>query len=211
MAPPVTFLACGPTPLLNHFQQRLHHCQQAISFQDEITPQNLATLTQGDALLLINPPDPSAARSLANLAQQQALHFIEISTCDSPWAAQYGFLLHVAGCTDDLVIASPVLDALAPFPAAWWHVGYAGGAAFFNQLQQYTLLNPLGQENPLPAPELKISPQLHQACLDYLRLTEQEHFISCHPNRQCALASFLNKQDSPARQIARMMSLLPHD
>lgn len=206
----MTYLACGPLPLLNRVKQRLSQFNETVIFSPEISATHLKSMQAGDTLLLIASPSASAAQQLAQQAHQLQLHFVEISTFDSPWAVPYGFLLQVAGLAIDLKAASPILDTLAPLPNGWWHVGHAGAAAFLGQLQQYSLLNPLGQESRLPAPELKVSEQLHQNCLAYLESSHDEVFVSCHPDRHQALCASLDAQQSPARQMAQLISLLPH-
>lgn len=204
--PPVKILACGPNPLLSHIQQRLARFQLAPpDFSDSLSSEKFQQLQAGDTLFLLQAPSFESARQLADIASQKSIHYIEISTCDSPFGAAYGFALAVAGQSNDLQVIKPWLDALAPQGDGWWHVGHAGAAAFMGQLQQLGALNPLNL-GQIPAELGNLPPQLIQLCHVYLARSADEHFVPFHPNRQKALTHYLNKQDSPARQLAHLLS-----
>lgn len=195
--PQVTLLACGPESLLARIRTRLHH-PAALLCCSALDTSALSRLAPASTILLFAPPSWEASRTLQKLVQQQAHQFVEISTSDSPWATQYGFPLQVAGTTTAISTCTPILDQLAPCPDGWWHVGNIGAAAFMQKIQPDFINWQQSQAADLP-----------QLCRNYLSFSQSEPFTAYHPERQRALAPFLDARESPARQLAQLLQLSP--
>lgn len=199
----MTILVCGPISLLTGMQARLVEPTLQAIFLPELNTEIAAGLKPNDTLVLVQAADPKAA---AAIAQALPCHYVEINTIDSPCAIDYGFFLHVGGLKADLMTVHSLLDQLAPCTNGWWHVGHVGAAAFMATLQHYRQFNPLGNGEALRE-YATVPATLLRTCLDYLELSENEQFVSYHPERQRALASLLDQHDSPARQTAKLLSL----
>lgn len=166
----------------------------------------------GDGLLVLQPGDFHFAQKTAAAAAGAGIHYGEVALIESPLAAQHGFMLAAGGKAADLHTLAAVLNALAPSPYAWWHVGEAGSAAFLLALLGqlgHTVQNPVDLSCPLPqlAQLASLQQQSGQFAAEYLVASHGEHFEAALPDRQKALASFLDGSESPARQIARMIRM----
>ncbi len=169
-------------------------------------------LQPGDGLLVLQPNDFRFSQTAAAAAADAGIHYGEVAVIESPLAAQHGFMVAAGGKAIDLHALAAVLNALAPCPYAWWHVGEAGSAAFLLALLGqlgHTLQNPIDLSCPLPhlAQLASLQQQSGQFAAEYLAASHGEPFTAAFPNRQKALASFLDGTESPARQIARMISM----
>ncbi|MBS1154816.1 MAG: hypothetical protein H6R07_740 [Proteobacteria bacterium] len=166
----------------------------------------------GDGLLVLQPNDFHLAQIAATRLTQDGIHYAEAALIESPQAAQYGFMALVGGKAADLHALASVLNCLAPCSYGWWHVGGAGSAAFL-----LALLNRLGHTLQTPIDLSCLLPQLAQLvqtqqqsgsfAAEYLAASSDEHFSAALPERQRALACFLDQHESPARQIAQMISV----
>ena len=177
------------------------------------SPAPLPAFLQGDGLLALQANDMAMACQMAASASAAHIHYGEIALLETPLAAQYGFMVAAAGQAQDLQMLSPVINCLSPAPYAWWHVGHAGAAAFLSALlrqMESAMQRPIDPSAPLPQ-LIQLAALQSQAGIlaeSFLAQTEGEHFVCALPNRQHALASFLDGAESPARQIARMISQL---
>lgn len=175
-------------------------------------PPPFPELHPGDGLLTLQPTEMETARRTAESAASAQIHYGEIALMETSLGEQYGFMIAAAGNPQDLHALSPVINALSPGPYAWWHVGNAGAAAFLMLLLRHVELatqHPIDISNPLPQ-LVQLAVLQKQAGIlseEFLSQTEGEHFIAALPDRQHALASFLDGAESPARQIARMICL----
>lgn len=172
----------------------------------------LPQLQSGDGLLVLQPDNIEMARRTGESAAAAQIHYAEIALLETTLGNKYGFMLAVAGKPQDLHTLSPIINALAPAPYAWWHVGSAGSAAFLAAMLQYVgaaACNPIDLSNPMPrlAQFAVWQNQAGIQAAEFLAMTEGEHFTPALPDRQRALASFLDGAESPARQIARMICL----
>lgn len=199
---PVSARLAALPPLAAHIL--LHDIESALPLP-EIQP--------GDGLLTLQSTDMEAAQRKAESASSAQVHYGEIALLETPFGKQHGFMIAAAGNAQDLHALSPVINALSPGPYAWWHVGHASAAAFLRVLLQQlelTTQRPIDISNPLPQLAQLATLQKQAGILseEFLLRTEGERFIAALPDRQHALATFLDGTDSPARQIARMICLL---
>lgn len=172
----------------------------------------LPPITRGDGLLALQPDNFHLAQIAAAKLAQDGIHYVEATLIESPQAAQYGYMMLVGGKAADLHALAALLNCLAPCPYAWWHVGEAGSAAFLLSLLKrlgHTLQNPIDMACLLPqlAQLVQIQQQSGSLAAEYLAASSDEHFSAALPERQRALAHFLAPDESPARQIAKMISL----
>ncbi|MDR3411990.1 MAG: hypothetical protein P4L87_13780 [Formivibrio sp.] len=183
-----------------------------ITLTETFSAETFATLQSGDGVLILQPADFRIAKNTAETAKQARIHYGEVGLIESPQAVQQGFMAWVGGKAADLSVLAAALNALAPYPYGWWHVGEAGSAAFL-----LALLKQLGHAMQHPIDVSCLLPQLaqlsntQQQCAlfatEYLQATDGEHFEAIFPERQNALASFLDCAESPARQIAKMIQM----
>ena len=174
--------------------------------------ESVPPMQDGDGLLMLQPVDFALSQQAASVAGESGVHYGEVALVESPLAGEYGFMVAAGGKAADLHALAPELNALAPCPYGWWHVGEAGSAAFL--LALYTQLgaaakNPFDISNPFPhlAQIAATQQQSGVMAADYLAQTEGEHFVAALPDRQRALFAFTSSAESPARQIARLIRL----
>lgn len=156
---------------------------------------------------------------------------IEVFLIPSPLAAIQGYMLAAAGSHADLALAAPILDALAPIPTGWLHVGDFGAAGFLHQL--WTILIGNQVDGPLPFwqnmrppqdgfrlnhPDLiaQLSSLMAQQQLLIQSLSGVAHtFLAQYPSTAFSpynpqQAKLLNQENmdklSPAHQIAQLLN-----
>lgn len=129
--------------------------------------------SSANAVQLILQPD---FFHTAPVKTQQAC--IEVFVIPSPLAPMQGYMIAAAGSHADLAMAAPILDALAPIPTGWLHVGDFGAAGFLHQL--WTILTGNQTDSPLPFWQNMRSPQ--------------EGFRLNHPDLIAQLSSLMAQQ-----------------
>ena len=152
---------------------------------------------------------------------------VEVFLLPSPLAATHGFMLGAAGSLSDLAANAAVLDALAPIPRGWLHLGEVGSASFIHQLW---LILTAGNDELLPfwhnvkIPEHGFQldqPQLVSELASFLAQQQLQiqsmsalakTFLSQHPaqaftpfHRQQSHLFGLFDSSSPAQQIAQLL------
>lgn len=169
----------------------------------------LKNLQGGHNALWCMPHNIAQAQASAAEASQLGLAYTEIAVAPSLFSTQQGFFLIVAGEPEDLSRSQSILDALAPCPSGWWHVGEAGAVAFVLSILQ--TIWPDGLQI-IPGPDflarLQMKLQQQQGILAQAQayLAESRpHFRAFFPERQRALAFALDPEQSPARQLAQLI------
>jgi hypothetical protein len=186
-----------------------------------------------------NIPQPSK-HSVQLILQPSFFHTVPVKTqpacvevflIPSPLAALQGYMLAAAGNHTDLAQAAPILDALAPMPTGWLHVGDFGAAGFLHQL--WIILTGNHADGPLPFwqnmrppqdgfrlnhPDLiaQLSSLMAQQQLLIQSLSGVAHtFLAQYPCSEFSpynpqQAQLLNQENmdklSPAHQIAQLLS-----
>ena len=156
---------------------------------------------------------------------------IEVFLIPSPLAPIQGYIVAAAGDQPNLAQCAPILDALAPMPAGWLHVGDIGAASFLHQL--WLVVTNSQQDGPLPfwqnmrqsdigfgldQPDLITqlsSLMAQQQLITHSLMAVAQDFLSRYPitqpfspyNPQQAKFLTQDKQDqsSPAHQIANLL------
>lgn len=193
---------------LNIYQAK--HGELLLVNNDDHSP--FPPLNAGDRLLFLQTDSTQLLLDTSIKAKQIGLACADAFLFESPYASRYGYMTCVGGDASDLTLFSPLLDLLAPCDAAWWHVGSLGASAFlftlFKELGS-VLQHPIDASNPLPqlAHLVLLQQDAGKIAEAYLKISESQQFTPFMPERHRALAQFLKADESPARQIAQMISL----
>lgn len=176
-------------------------------------PSPLPQLASGDTLLLIQPGNLEAARKTAQACRVAGIHYGEAAVCESPLAEEFGFMLAAGGTRADLLALGEVLDVLSPCPNGWWHAGNSGAAVFLLELANSyvrVMQKPLDLAQPLQRVLEMVMAQLacRQQSSEYLARSLGETFEPVFPERKLQLTAFSDANESPARQIASLISQL---
>ena len=187
-----------------------------ISLVDSEASHPMPKLQSADGLLIIQCRDFDFAQKTGSAAENDGILYGEIALHESPFAEQYGFMVAAGGKAESLQALTPILNALAPQPNAWWHVGHAGSACFLLSIQgqlSHLAQNPINVADMFPQLQQIDTHQQYagQMAKKYLGATTDERFTPAltHQFEKC-FASFINNSESPARQIARLISTLDH-
>ncbi|MBV1775850.1 hypothetical protein KSF73_08995 [Burkholderiaceae bacterium DAT-1] len=133
---------------------------------------------------------------------------------DHPFAAEFGFACIVGGTAPEVAAQAPILNALAPFPGAWFHAGDRLSADFMAGISGITgaQIMQLGQSvlggkdalGSWLANHQQASAALQGLAEAYLATQPQnEAFKSANP---LAAFSAWTSKDSPACQLARSIA-----
>ncbi|SFZ77749.1 hypothetical protein [Chitinimonas taiwanensis] len=174
-------------------------------------------LHAGDTLPPLQPDDlvlhfgPLSAASLPVSA-------VLVLWQDSPFAAQYGYMLIAGGPTPSLRATQAVLDALAPAPGAWLQAGGQHAPAFLGQLTSELGGGLLGLAglmqsaastgfNPLWLAQRQLQSRLARLANAYLAASVDEGYESLQPQAAWPidLPGLADSGKSPARKLASLL------